>query len=114
MSLGPTVLGTTLFVEGHAMGNIRLSLAAAEELADTGDMTPPIRSRPPVDRDGILIRVLGVALAHELGHYLLDTPHHASEGLLQAVLSLRDMMEVKLPHLGLTDEQQQLVCLLRR
>jgi hypothetical protein len=113
MSLEPTVLGTTLFVAGHAQGNIRLSLTAAEELSDSGDMNPPIRSRPSIDRDGILLRILGVALAHELGHYLLDTPRHSSQGLLQPVLSARDMQNVNLPHLGLTDEQRKLVCLSR-
>jgi hypothetical protein len=35
-------------------------------------------------RDEIIARALGRALAHEIGHYLLRSPHHANSGLMQA------------------------------
>jgi hypothetical protein len=35
-------------------------------------------------RDEIIARALGRALAHEIGHFLLRSPHHASSGLMQA------------------------------
>jgi hypothetical protein len=35
-------------------------------------------------REEIVARALGRALAHEIGHYLLRSPHHASSGLMQA------------------------------
>jgi hypothetical protein len=35
-------------------------------------------------RDEIIARALGRALAHEVGHYLLRSPHHASSGLMRA------------------------------
>jgi hypothetical protein len=35
-------------------------------------------------RDEIIARALGRALAHEIGHYLLRSPHHASAGLMRA------------------------------
>jgi hypothetical protein len=35
-------------------------------------------------RDEVVARALGRALAHEIGHYLLRSPHHASSGLMQA------------------------------
>jgi hypothetical protein len=107
---GPTVLGTTMFVEGHAKGNIHLSLEAAELLADTSVVTS-VRSRTSAEREAILRRILGVALAHEMGHYLLDSTHHSSAGLLQSVLSVRDMVDLHLSHLGLTDQQQRQVCM---
>jgi len=110
---GPTVLGTTMFVEGHAKGNVQLSLDAAEALAAAANMTPLFSERPLPQRDEMLVRMLGVALAHELGHYLLDTMEHSSAGLLQQVLSVRDMQSVDLSHLGLTDDQQRRVCLPR-
>ena len=100
-----------MFVEGHAKGNIRLSLDAAEGLAATANMTPTFSERPLPQRDEVLVRMLGVALAHELGHYLLDTMQHSSGGLLQQILSVRDMQNVDLSHLGLTSDQQQRVCL---
>jgi hypothetical protein len=35
-------------------------------------------------RDEIIARALGRALAHEIGHYLLRSPHHANAGLMRA------------------------------
>ena len=35
-------------------------------------------------RDEVVARALGRALAHELGHYLLRSPHHANTGLMRA------------------------------
>jgi hypothetical protein len=35
-------------------------------------------------RDEIVARALGRALAHELGHFLLRSPHHADSGLMRA------------------------------
>jgi hypothetical protein len=35
-------------------------------------------------RQEIIARALGRALAHEIGHYLLRSPHHTSSGLMQA------------------------------
>src|SRR5258708_847911 len=35
-------------------------------------------------RDEVIARALGRALAHEIGHYLLRSPHPASSGLMQA------------------------------
>jgi hypothetical protein len=105
-----TVLGTTLFVKGHATPNISLSLGSAEQLAASMDMTPAFESRPPADRDEILLRMLGVALAHEIGHYLMDTERHSSSGLLQSAISTRDLQGGQLSHLGLTDDQQRLLC----
>jgi hypothetical protein len=67
---GPTVLGNTLFVEHHAVGNIHLWLGAAESISQE-DASFRLLS---VDaREAALRRVIGAAFAHELGHYLLDT-----------------------------------------
>ena len=107
---GPTVLGTTLFVEGHATPNISLSLGSAEQLAASINMAPPFESRPSADRDEILLRMLGVALAHEIGHYLMDTERHSSSGLLQSAISTHDLQGEQLSHLGLTDDQQRRLC----
>jgi hypothetical protein len=35
-------------------------------------------------RDEIVARALGRALAHEIGHFLLRSPHHADSGLMRA------------------------------
>ena len=43
-------------------------------------------------RTDALGRIVGRALAHEIGHYLLASPRHAERGLMQAVLHPRDLV----------------------
>ena len=43
-------------------------------------------------REMILGRVLGRALAHELGHYLLQSKQHAAAGLMRPSPSIADLM----------------------
>jgi hypothetical protein len=105
------VLGTTLFAQGHALPFINLSLAAAEALADESDLgVIPFRAQSAERRNGILRRMLGVALAHEMGHYLLDTARHSPVGLLQAALSTRELAFPEASHLRLTPEQRRRLC----
>jgi len=106
------VLGITLFARGHALPFISLSLAAAEALAAGGDIgVIPFRAQSPERRDAILRRMLGVALAHEMGHLLLDTTRHSSTGLLKAGLSTRELAYPEPDHLKLTPAQQRQLCL---
>ncbi len=106
-----TVIGTTLFTEGHATAFIKLSLGAAEAFAiGSQDGGIPFTSQPRAERDAMLERMMGVALAHELGHYLLDTAEHARSGLLQTGLSLRDFTHPEPAHLALTRDQQRQLC----
>jgi hypothetical protein len=42
------------------------------------------RQWPAALRDQIIARALGRALAHELGHFVLRSPHHAPSGLMRA------------------------------
>ena len=37
-------------------------------------------------------RIVGRALAHEIGHYLLASPRHADRGLMQALISSKDLV----------------------
>jgi len=106
------VLGTTLFSEGHATPYMRLSLAAAEAFADgSHEGGIPYSARPRDQRNEILTRILGVALAHEMAHYLLDTAHHSRGGLLQAGLGVRDLVTPEPDRLKLTPAQERLLCL---
>lgn len=107
----PVVLGTTLFTEGHATPYINLSLAAAEAVADSTDYgRGPFNDWPQDQRDAILVRMLGVALAHEMGHYLLDSAAHSSVGLLRRGLTSRELARAEPSHLQLTDKQRRLLC----
>jgi hypothetical protein len=107
---GTAVLGTTLFVDGHAMPNIHLWLGAAEMLAARARILDrPAGSRLTAAGDAILLRVMGVALAHELAHYLFDTERHSSEGLLRARLTLVEMDHADPARLSLTCAQRHAI-----
>jgi hypothetical protein len=105
------VLGETLFTRHHATPYIRLWLGAAEAAADA---TPTdgvsFRARRREEREAILRRMMGVALAHELAHYLLDTAEHSPRGLLRQVLTVRDLQQPDLTRLELSWPQQGLPC----
>ena len=109
---GRMVLGTTLFADGHATPYMRLSLAAAEAFADDSDAGDgvPYNLRPREMRNDLLMRILGVALAHEMAHYLLDTARHSRGGLLQAGLGIRDLASPNPDRLKLTTAQWRLLC----
>jgi hypothetical protein len=107
----PIPVGDTLFTKRHATPYIHLWLGAAELLAHNSDIDgQPFAMKPPAERDAILLRMLGVALAHELGHYLLDSAVHSSAGLLRGTLPAREMEQPNPAHLRLTRKQQQLMC----
>ena len=48
--------------------------------------TRPIATWPPAAADALLPRVLGRALAHEAGHFLLQSRQHTRGGLMTATL----------------------------
>jgi hypothetical protein len=108
----PAVLGDTLFTKGHATPYIHLWPGNAEALANGSEMDGrPFTSRPPHEQNAIVVRMLGVALAHELAHYLLDTANHSAAGLLRATISVNDLAFPSPDHLRLSTKQQQLMCL---
>ena len=49
----------------------------------------------PVLRDRVLGIVLGRAVAHEIGHYLLRTNTHASHGLMRANIDAREFSDLR-------------------
>jgi hypothetical protein len=107
----PAVLGDTLFSNGHATPYIRLWPANAEALATESEINGrPFTSLSRVERDAILLRMLGVALAHELAHYLLDTSSHAAGGLLRNPMGVNELASAVPSHLRLSRQQQQLIC----
>lgn len=108
---GRAVLGETLFSQNHATPYIRLWLGAARALSEaTPTNGAAFVMLPREERDAILLRMMGVALAHELAHYLLDTERHSLRGLLRAAISIRDFQQPDLARLELTRGQQRLMC----
>jgi hypothetical protein len=111
LDTAPLVLGTTSFTDGHANAYIQLWLGAAETLAgNSGGEGKQFAVLPDVERDRILNSMMGVALAHELAHYLLDTPRHSPDGLLREAMSFSDLVHPTAERLFLSVEQQQALC----
>jgi hypothetical protein len=103
-------------VNGRALGSIPFELAnpepvislyaetAADLLADAA--TAGGAHWPPAYRDLMLGRVLGRALAHEIGHYLLRSRGHSQTGLMRATQSIVDLMQAYDGRLVLLPDQQ--------
>jgi hypothetical protein len=79
-------LGSIRFTaDGVPDSIIALDYAAVVRLA-TGARTMGVEAQlwPTKLRDQVIARALGRALAHELGHYVLRSPHHTATGLMRA------------------------------
>ena len=84
--LGNEGLGAIQFAsDGTPASAIALNFDAVSRIATSAPFMGLHPALWPAGlRDEIIARALGRALAHEIGHYLLRSPHHASSGLMQA------------------------------
>jgi hypothetical protein len=86
-------LGWIEFVDGHASHTITVSVAAVRQLATVSKwMGRSVATLPPTARDTFVTRAVGRAIAHEIGHFLLDSTRHAASGLMRAKMSSTDIM----------------------
>jgi len=85
-SSGDAGLGAIRFAaDGMPDSSIVLRLDAVARIATSAPVMGVHPALWPAGlRDEIIARALGRALAHEIGHYLLRSPHHASVGLMRA------------------------------
>jgi len=85
-SSGDAGLGAIGFAaDGMPDASIVLRLDAVARIATSAPVMGVHPALWPAGlRDEIIARALGRALAHEIGHYLLRSPHHASAGLMRA------------------------------
>jgi hypothetical protein len=84
-SASGTVLGWIAFSGSTPGTEITLSIAAARAIvgrSHVGDRA--LIAWPPAVRDRYVPRVLGRALAHEIGHYVLGSREHTRTGLMAA------------------------------
>jgi hypothetical protein len=58
-----------------------------------------IAQMPIAQRETLLARAMGRALAHELGHYLLASKEHTQRGLMKAILTATELFNTD--HTGL-------------
>jgi len=101
-------LGSIEFHDGEPDPRISLYLATAADLIST---TRSDWSHWPVAyRDALLSRVLGRALAHEIGHYILKARDHSKSGLMRAVHPITDLMESGDTDLALSTDDIAVLC----
>ena len=99
-------VGSIQFVNGRPQDTITLSLAAATDLLQQNASTASLLARVPQPaRDRWIGRMLGRALAHEVGHYLLRSPHHSASGLMRANHSVELFVRSERSAFRLTTDQ---------
>jgi hypothetical protein len=88
---GGAPLGWVNFTGDEPDQEIHISRAnAATMLRETRGPAGSIERMTPLESSVILGRILGRALAHELGHYLLKTKSHSPSGLMRERRPIRD------------------------
>jgi hypothetical protein len=87
---------------------IYLSYENTLTLLDNSDgVVGPTRAMPRLQRETMLARAMGRALAHELGHYLLASKIHTAKGLMMAVHSAVELFGIERVKFALAPDQQQ-------
>jgi hypothetical protein len=83
-----------LFVAGVPQHYIRVSVPAARQLLQTRSWWDgkPLSAAMPTVQQEVLGRVMGRALAHEIGHYLFASSQHAKSGLMRAALPANELV----------------------
>lgn len=90
---GENRLGWTEFVNGRASRTVTVSFAAARTMMATSKWNGrPLQDLPPRVQELFLSRALGRAIAHEVGHYLLNSPAHPASGLMRERMTASDIM----------------------
>jgi len=87
---------------------IYLSYENAVTLLEKSDgVVGPTHGMPQLQRETLLARALGRALAHEIGHYLLASKVHTPKGLMMAVHSAYELFGVERVRFALAPSEQQ-------
>ena len=84
-------LGWIVFTDGEPEHEIYVSYTNAALLLDAsrGNISPS-NQMPRAERETLLARALGRAMAHELGHFLLGSSAHSAHGLMRAKRTATD------------------------
>jgi hypothetical protein len=100
--IAATSLGSIRFLDGVPEPAIVLY---PDVIAALVSATPTARfmvDSPGALRDLTLGRVLGRALAHEIGHFLLRSQSHSTVGLMRALQPTADLVDPNRNHFGLS------------
>jgi hypothetical protein len=86
-------MASILFVDGQPTTHIVVHAGhVARRLASMRLDDQPFAERPRLIREHVLGRVLGRAVAHEVGHFLFGSREHAPTGLMRASHRLEHLM----------------------
>jgi len=86
-------LGWIEFVNGKASRTVTISVAAARGMLKVTKWSGrPLDGQPAQVQDLFLTRALGRAIAHEVGHYLLNSKAHPPTGLMREQMTIGDIM----------------------
>jgi len=99
-------LGWITFARGLPERTIHLSRSNGARLLATVNKYSSLPTRA---QETLVGRALGRALAHEIGHYLLQTPAHSPVGLMRARRSVDDFFSTTRIGMDLTPEQRGFV-----
>ena len=89
---------------------IYLSHANAQQLATAvRDSGGGVDQMPISQRETLLARAMGRALAHELGHYLLASKAHTQEGLMKAHLTAAELFSPDTNRLRIEPAQRRTI-----
>jgi hypothetical protein len=105
----PHALGSIVFTGGAPEPSISLYVATAADLVSIATRSDPSHW-PVAYRDVLLSRVLGRALAHEIGHYVLNARTHSESGLMRAVQPVTELMEFRDTNLALSPADAATLC----
>jgi hypothetical protein len=85
---GGLALGWIVFADSAPLQQIYVSYENAQQLlAESPGVVGSLGNMPLLERDTLLARAMGRALAHEMGHYLLSSKAHTLTGLMRARIS---------------------------
>jgi len=108
---GQTTLGWIHFDDnGVPLPDIHLSYANAVGLLEQArGIVGPVGQMPRAERETLLGRAMGRALAHEMGHYLLASKVHTPKELMATKRSASDLFTADRAHFRIDDGQQAAV-----
>jgi hypothetical protein len=105
---GQTTLGWIQFGDNDVPApEIHLSYANAVSLLEQArGIVGPVAQMPRAERETLLGRAMGRALAHEMGHYLMASKAHTPKGLMATKRSASDLFSADRAHFRIDDGQR--------
>lgn len=105
-NIAPNALGSISFVDDVPKPLILMYPNTIAKLVSTQPALGRSETEWPIGlRDLILGRVFGRALAHEIGHYLLQSREHSPAGLMKANQPVPDLVSADRRLFGLTTDE---------